>query len=201
MRRVFSYGIWCAIVVAAMARPTVARAQSAASLANLPENRGKVIGSPCQPSDGYQPDWSKINAKAAQAAKTSTRPINVMDYVGADTPQPIATDRLPPGTVYCLPTIENPSSYLTSNCHVDGDCPKSAVCDGQMCRAACSMDSDCPPPTVCGPAPGTPRWCRRMVEHIDHDVPAANESGAPAQAPRKHTRHHRKSPSQGHKPS
>jgi hypothetical protein len=179
MQNVSAYCRLGALLAIAAAWPMAARAQSAAAVANVPANRGKVIGARCHPGDGYLPDWTKleIKVKAAEAAQTVKRPINVMDYATPDTPAPVGPAHLPSGQVYCLSTPEYPEGYLTSNCTTDADCPSPATCDGTLCRAACSADLDCPPPMACPKMSAKLNWCRHVVgaEEEKQEVPSVDK--------------------------
>jgi hypothetical protein len=141
-----------------------AAGQSAAALARLPQNRGKVVGAPCEYKDGYMPDFSALEAKARAALAAGgnpARPINVIDHAQGARP-PLAAHELPAGRAYCLRTPEAPAGYLTMNCKTDGDCPKPSICQGRICRAACSADSECVAPAVCTTrtADSEQRFCR-----------------------------------------
>ena len=137
---------------------------SAAALAKAPVNRGKLVGAPCQPSDGYRPDFSKLEAKAEAKRRQpggANRPYNLLDFVDADTPVPLERHQLPPGRAYCLQSQESQDGYLTMNCKVDADCPAPATCGGTVCRAACTSDADCVAPNVCSNAgAGGVSYCR-----------------------------------------
>jgi hypothetical protein len=159
---------------------------SAAAEAKLAVSRGRRIGAACQPSDGYQPDWSKHEvraaAQAAQMTKQNAKPLNLLDFAGPDAPPPLDRHQLPPGRAYCIVGDENPDGYLTSNCKTDADCPSPATCDGSLCRAGCVADSDCVAPTTCAPiAPGL-RSCR----HIGN-LPGGQEVEPAGGPPRKAT--------------
>jgi len=126
---------------------------SPAALAQAPVSRGKVVGAPCQPSDGYQPDFSKIEAKAARAAaRDPSKLLNLIDFVDASTPLPQEAHQLPLGIPHCVISDDSPNGYLTTNCKTDNDCPSPASCDGTRCRAGCTSDADCLAPATCSSA-------------------------------------------------
>jgi hypothetical protein len=161
--------------------PEATTSLSPAAAANMSANRGKVIGAPCQRSDGYWPDWSKVNAKVeAQRAENKkngdNRLINRMNFVSADSPAPLRLYELPPGTLYCLVTDETPNGYLTSNCKTDGDCPSPASCDGTQCRANCTANSDCNAPAICSPMFAQLSMCRIVNLRQEEGVPIIHKA-------------------------
>jgi hypothetical protein len=164
------------------ATPPVA---SPAARANVPGSRGKVVGASCNPADGYQPDWSKLEAKAEQQRKAMTaanaRPLNLVEFVAADTPAPLERHQLPPRRLYCLSGDENPGGYLTSNCKTDADCPAPAQCDGSLCRAGCTADSDCSAPATCASISPGVKSCRYLgYIHAEQEVEAAERAQEPS---------------------
>jgi hypothetical protein len=94
---------------------------SAAAVAKLPENRGKVIGAPCTYDDA------------------DPRTVDV------------ERDRVPPGWLFCLGSSVYPYGYMSSNCGSDDDCPGLGICHDRLCRAPCDDDGDCILPATCSP--------------------------------------------------
>ena len=164
---------------------------SAAALAKAPANRGRVVGAACRGSDGYLPDYSAMEAKAAAVPPGPDGrrpPINLLAYRDPNVPLPLESHRLPPGRTYCIQTVENPAGYLTSNCQSNADCPTPATCDGSICRAECNSDADCTAPATCLNLDGAKgvRYCRCDSCLGEHDVKPAPKAKAKAPKARRH---------------
>ncbi len=161
---------------------------SPAAQAKAPGSRGKVVGAACSPSDGYRPDWSKIEARAEQHRKTmlttgDAKPLNLIDFVASDTPPPLEPHQLPPGRLYCIVGDENPNGYLTGNCKSDADCPTPAQCDGSLCRAGCATDSDCSAPATCASISPGVKACRSLgYIRAEQELEASERAQSPAPA-------------------
>jgi hypothetical protein len=171
-------------------RPAAAGDPSAAALAKAPANRGRVVGAACNGRDGYQPDYTALEARAAAAAPRAPdgrpAPINLLSYRDATTPLPLQPHQLPPGQAHCVQTAENPNGYLTMNCRSDADCPAPASCDGSLCRAACTSDADCLAPATClnlGAIKGV-RYCRCDDCVLEHNVKAKAKTKVRRASPR-----------------
>ena len=102
-----------------------------------------AIGSPCEASDGWQPE-PLIAGDDEDAVNV---PREHMDAVHLD-----------PGVGYCLiGSAQYPHGYFTMNCRMDDDCPDASMCedaphtngDYGLCRAPCENDSECDEPTSC----------------------------------------------------
>ena len=160
---------------------------SPAAQAKAPGSRGKLVGAACSPSDGYRPDWSKLEAKAEQHRKMMTageaKPLNLIDFVASDTPLPLEPHQLPPGRLYCVVGDESPNGYLTSNCKSDADCATPAQCDGSRCRAGCATDSDCSAPATCASISPGVKACRSLeYMRAQQAVEASERAESPAPA-------------------